>query len=107
MDYENRPTVPFQAGIPILNRKYIMSKNTKQTSSKLATLAAETLSSQSSSAIAKSFAASALSQTGTDKQTSAEMEAKAGMVLQSSKYSDDTKALAASVLSQSNKSRGE
>jgi hypothetical protein len=84
-----------------------MSKNTKQTSEKLATLAAETLSNPKASATAKSFAASALAQSGTGKQTSAEMEAKAGRALQSDKYSEETKALAASVLSQANKARGE
>ena len=83
-----------------------MSKNTKETSGKIATLAAETLNSQSASTIAKSLAASALAQKGTDKQTSAAMEQKAGKVLGSDKYSEDTKALAASVLSQANKERG-
>ncbi|MBD8192995.1 hypothetical protein IFR35_16325 [Pseudomonas fluorescens] len=82
-----------------------MSKNTKQTSEKMATLAAETLGNPKASAIAKSLAASALAQSGTDKQTSAEMEAKAGKALHSHKYSDETRALAASVLSQSNKER--
>lgn len=83
-----------------------MSKNTNRTSPKVAKLASETLRNPNASATAKSFAASALSQTNTDKQTSAEMEAKAGMALQSSKFSADTKALAASVVSQSNKLRG-
>ena len=82
-----------------------MSKNTKRTSGKIATLAAETLSSAHSSTIAKSLAASALAQKGTDKQTSAEMEETAGKVLGSDKYNEDTKALAASVLSQANKAR--
>lgn len=83
-----------------------MSKNTKQTSGKIATLAAETLNSSTASTIAKSLAASALSQKGSDKQTSAQMEEKAGKVLGSDKYSEETKALAASVLSQANKDRG-
>ncbi|CAM3044193.1 MULTISPECIES: hypothetical protein [Pseudomonas] len=83
-----------------------MSKNTKKTSGKMATLAAETLNNPNASAIAKSLAASALAQRGTDKQTSAQMEEKAGKTLQSDKYSEQTKALAASVLSQSNKERG-
>ncbi|ENL4770672.1 hypothetical protein AB5F88_002183 [Vibrio parahaemolyticus] len=82
-----------------------MSTNKKQTSSDIASLAAQTLSDPNASAIAKSFAASALSQSSTRKQTSAEMESKASKALQSSKYSDDTKSLAASVLSQSNKAR--
>ncbi|WP_339427831.1 MULTISPECIES: hypothetical protein [unclassified Pseudomonas] len=83
-----------------------MNKNTKEATGKIATLAAEVLTSQSASTIAKSLAASALAQKGTDKQTSAEMEQKAGKVLGSDKYSEDTKALAASVLSQANKERG-
>ncbi|WP_339456429.1 MULTISPECIES: hypothetical protein [unclassified Pseudomonas] len=83
-----------------------MNKNTKETTGKIATLAAEVLTSQSASTIAKSLAASALAQKGTDKQTSAEMEQKAGKVLGSDKYSEDTKALAASVPSQANKERG-
>lgn len=82
-----------------------MSTNTKKTSDKMATLAAETLNNPNASVIAKSLAASALAQTGTDKQTSAEMEEKAGKALQSGKYSEDTKSLAASVLSQANKAR--
>ncbi|AUG06458.1 hypothetical protein [Pseudomonas sp. S09G 359] len=82
-----------------------MSTNTKKTSDKLATLAAETLSNPNASAIAKSLAASALAQSGTDKQTGAQMEEKAGKALQSGKYSEDTKSLAASVLSQANKER--
>lgn len=83
-----------------------MSKNTKKTSDKMATLAAETLNNPNASAIARSLAASALAQSGTDKQASAQMEEKAGKTLQSDKYSEQTKALAASVLSQSNKERG-
>ncbi len=82
-----------------------MSKNTKKTSGKIATLAADTLNSPTSSATAKSLAASALAQKSTDKQTSAEMEETAGKVLGSDKYNEDTKALAASVLSQANKAR--
>lgn len=83
-----------------------MSKNTKATSDKVATLAAQTLNSPTSSALAKSFAASALAQKDQDKQTSAEMEAKAGRVLGANHYNETTKTLAASVLSQSNKERG-
>ncbi|WP_309244014.1 hypothetical protein [Caballeronia sp. EK] len=57
------------------------------------------------SAIKKSLAASALSQSHTKKQTGAEMEHKASEVLHSNKYSKETKTLAASVLAQSNKER--
>jgi hypothetical protein len=83
-----------------------MSQNTKKTSSNMATLAAQTLNNPNASAIAKSLAASALAQHGTDKQTGAHMEEQAGKALQSDKYSEQTKSLAASVLSQANKERG-
>jgi len=82
-----------------------MSKNTKQTSSKIAKLASETLLDKKASQIAKSLAASALAQRSGGKQTGAEMEDKAARVLASNHYSDDTKQLAASVLAQANKER--
>ena len=82
-----------------------MQFNNKTTSSKIASQAAETLQNKNASAIAKSLAGSALSQSQSSFQTGKVMEAKASQVLQSSKYSDETKALAASVLAQSNKSR--
>lgn len=82
-----------------------MSKNTKQTSSKVATLASETLLDKQASQIAKSLAASALAQRSGGKQTGVEMEDKAARVLASNHYSDDTKQLAASVLAQANKER--
>lgn len=82
-----------------------MSKNTKQTSSRVASLASETLQKPSASQVAKSLAASALSQRSGDKQTGAHMEEVASRVLRSEKFSEDTKDLAASVLSQSNKTR--
>jgi hypothetical protein len=83
-----------------------MSKNQKQSSAKVAQLASETLRDPHASAIAKSFAASALAQAHTGKQTGAEMEAKAGRALQSEKYSEETKTLAGSLVSQANKARG-
>lgn len=82
-----------------------MSKNTKQTSARIATLAAETLQNERTSQIAKSLAASALAQRNGSKQTGAEMEDLAAKVLASKRYADETKELAASVLSQSNKAR--
>lgn len=82
-----------------------MSKNTKQTSNHIASVAATTLSSNSASKIAKSLAASALSQHDTTRQTGAAMEKVASKVLNSDKYADVTKELAASVLSQANKAR--
>lgn len=82
-----------------------MSKNTKRPSSEVTKLAAHTLTDSRASQIAKSLAASVVSQANTDKQTGAELETKASKVLQSEKYSDDTKTLAASVLAQANKER--
>jgi hypothetical protein len=82
-----------------------MSRNTKQTSGRVATLASETLHNRSSSQVAKSLAASALAQRAGGKQTGAKMEDVASRVLRGEKYANETKDLAASVLSQSNKSR--
>ncbi len=82
-----------------------MPKNTKKSSPQIASLAAETLNDNNASEIAKSLAASVLSQCGTKKQTGSELEDLASKVLRSTKYSEDTKSLAASVLSQSNKKR--
>ena len=82
-----------------------MSDNVKQTSAKVAYLAAKTLNNSNASGVAKSLAASLVAQTNTAKQTGAELESTASKVLQSDKYSTNTKILAASVLSQSNKSR--
>ncbi|KAA3541667.1 MULTISPECIES: hypothetical protein [Pseudomonas] len=80
-----------------------MGTNTKVTSVSLAHLASETLRSSSTSAIAKSLAASALAQASSGKQTGERMEHIAGNVLQSDKYSQTSKALAASLVSQSPK----
>ncbi|WNL16953.1 hypothetical protein [Aliarcobacter cryaerophilus] len=55
--------------------------NTKQTSDDIASLASKILRDKNSSQIAKSLAASAISQTNTNKQTSAEMEKKHLMYL--------------------------
>jgi hypothetical protein len=82
-----------------------MSKNTKQTSSRVATLAAETLQSNQASHVAKSLAASALAQRNSGKQTGAAMEEKAAKVLAGKHYAEETKELAASVLAQANKAR--
>ena len=82
-----------------------MSKNSKQSSPAVASLAASTLNDKNASQIAKSLAGSVVAQTRTGKQTGTDMETKASKVLQSEKYSDDTKTLAASLLSQSNKER--
>lgn len=82
-----------------------MSKNTKQTSTRIGRLASETLQSSSSSQVAKSLAASALSQRSGDRQTGSKMEDTAARVLASDHYAKGTKVLAASVLSQANKQR--
>ena len=82
-----------------------MSKNSKTTSNRVATLASETLKDSQASKTAKSLAASALSQKNTAHQTGAEIEDLASKVLRSDKYAENTKELAASVLSQSIKER--
>ena len=82
-----------------------MSKNSKQTSKSVSSLASKILKNPSSSAIQKELAGSALSQSKSSKQTGSDLETKASHVLQSDKYSETTKTLAASVLSQSNKER--
>jgi hypothetical protein len=72
----------------------------KETSKKVASQAAKILSNDSSSKIAKTLAASALSQAGEDKTTSPKVAEIAAKALQSPKYSDLTKTTAGSVLSQ-------
>lgn len=82
-----------------------MSRNVKQTSPRIGRLASETLQSGSSSQVAKSLAASALSQRSGKRQTGSQIEDTAARVLASDHYAPDTKVLAASVLSQANKQR--
>lgn len=82
-----------------------MNKNTRITSTTIASRASKVLSSPSSSAVAKSLAASALSQRVPSHQTGAQVEDLASRVLDSSKYNQTTHSLAGSVLSQSNKAR--
>ena len=82
-----------------------MSKNTKQTSTRIGRLASETLQNSSASQVAKSLAASALSQRSGDRQTGAKMEDTAARMLAGGRYAKETKELAASVLSQANKQR--
>jgi len=82
-----------------------MSKNTKQTSTQIGRLASETLQSSSASKVAKSLAASALSQRSGDRQTGGKMEDTAARVLASDHFAKATKVLAGSVLSQANKQR--
>jgi hypothetical protein len=82
-----------------------MARNTKQTSARVASLASETLLNKQASNVARSLAASALSQRDGGKQTGAQMETLASKVLQSEKYAPATKELAATVLAQANKER--
>jgi hypothetical protein len=82
-----------------------IANNRKGTSSKVASLAADTLFKPGSSQTARKLAGSALSQSNTNRQTGAEMEDLASKVLRSDRNSEKTKALAGSVLSQSNKKR--
>ena len=82
-----------------------MSKNSKQTSKSVGSLASQVLRNPASSAIQKELAGSALSQSHSNKQTGSEMEKKASNVLKSDKYSNTPHSLAGSVLSQSNKER--
>ncbi len=82
-----------------------MPKNSKQTSSSVASQASEILRDSNSSAIQRKLAGSALAQTNTGKETGAAMESVASKVLSSPKYNDTTKTMAASVLAQSNKAR--
>jgi len=82
-----------------------VSKNTKQTSKGVASLAAVTLQNKNASKISKSLAGSALGQRSAGKQTGVKMETVASKAIQSNKTSTTTKTLAATVLAQSNKKR--
>ncbi|MBS5192708.1 MAG: hypothetical protein KHY92_02820 [Morganella morganii] len=82
-----------------------MSNNIKKTSSTIASQAVQVLKKPNASAIQKSLAGSALSQSVTSNQTGGKTETTASKVLNSSKYNNQIKTLAASVLSQANKER--
>lgn len=82
-----------------------MSKNSKQTSAQVTSLAARTLSDPNASQLQRSLAASALAQSGTAKQTGAQMEDVAARALGREQAADTTKTLAASLVSQSNRQR--
>lgn len=82
-----------------------MAKNTKASSPSLASIAAKVLQDPQGSKVAKTLAASVLSQADGTKQTGVELQAVASKVLGSAKYSEETKSLAGSVLSQSTKDR--
>ena len=64
-----------------------MAINSKGTSGKVASLAADTVFKTGSSQIARKLAGSALSQSRTNSQTGAEMEGLASKVLRSDRYS--------------------
>jgi hypothetical protein len=82
-----------------------MTFNDKHTSKSVASLASGTLHDPRASQVAKSLAASALSQRSGSKQTGAQMEDTAARVLANSRSSGVSKTLAATVLSQANKAR--
>ena len=79
--------------------------NRKTTSPSVGSQAARVLQSSTTSATAKTLAASALSQRSSSHQTGANVEDLASRVLDSPKYNAETKSLAGSVLSQANKQR--
>ncbi|MFD3231710.1 hypothetical protein [Rahnella aceris] len=79
--------------------------NSKQTSKAVAAQAAKTLNDPNASAIQRSLAGSALSQSKTGKETGKAMEAKAATALENPRSSALTRQLAGSVVSQSDKNR--
>lgn len=83
----------------------VMSRNAKQTSARVASLAAKTLQDESASALQRSLAGSALRQAGAPAETGAKTEAKAGKALDNPNSSDVTLTLAGSVTAQSRRSR--
>ena len=82
-----------------------MAKNTKQTSTEVAALAARLLNNKSASDVQQTLAAAALAQSRTGKQTGAKTEDVASKALADKRSSTVTKTLAASVLAQANKKR--
>lgn len=82
-----------------------MGVNSKQTSPRVATVAAKTLRSSGASAVQKSIAGSALRQAGTGAQTGAKVEGTASRALDNPRSSKVTQTLAGSVVSQSNRKR--
>ena len=82
-----------------------MSRNTKQTSPAVASVAGRTLGSATASGIQRSMAGSALRQSGRPAQTGAKTEDRASRALDNPHASKVTKTLAGSVVSQSNKTR--
>lgn len=83
----------------------MFSKNVKQTSPGIATVAAKTLQDPAASAIQKTLAGSALRQAGTKAQTGSKTEDVASRALGNANSSAVTKKLAGSVVAQSNRKR--
>lgn len=79
----------------------VMSRNVKQTSDRVASLAGKTLQSGSASALQRSLAGSALRQAGAKAETSANTETKAGKALDNPNSSQVTLTLAGSGTAQS------
>lgn len=82
-----------------------MSKNSKQTSPHVASVAGKALGSSSSSAVQRSLAGSALRQAGSSAQTGTQTESRASRALDNPNSAPVTKTLAGSVVSQSNRRR--
>ncbi|WP_071843322.1 hypothetical protein ACP3PD_17640 [Enterobacter ludwigii] len=80
-----------------------MAKNPKQTSSKIASVAGQTLNDPNASKLQKRLAASALAQRAPSSHTSETMETVAAKALDNPRSSEKTKQLAATVLAQSTK----
>lgn len=80
-----------------------MAKNPKQTSSKIASVAGQTLNDPNASKLQKRLAASALAQRVASSHTSETMETVAAKALDNPRSSEKTKQLAATVLAQSTK----
>ncbi|MBA0205009.1 hypothetical protein ACRQTN_05220 [Pectobacterium brasiliense] len=80
-----------------------MAKNPKQTSSKIASIAGQTLNNPSASKLQKQLAASALSQRAATSHTSDKMETIAAKALDNPRSAELTKQLAATVLAQATK----
>lgn len=82
-----------------------MASNSKQTSTRVASVAGKTLQSSGANSLQKSLAGSALRQAGSTAQTGARTEDKASRALDNPKSAPVTQTLAGSVVSQSNRKR--
>jgi hypothetical protein len=82
-----------------------MAVNSKQTSPRVASVAAKTLQSNTSSAVQRSLAGSALRQAGASAQTGGRTEERASRALDNPRSSAVTRTLAGSVVSQANRKR--